>query len=107
MSQLFYKPIDARHNSPDQTHVAGQQFQYTFDTIGNRTATGGRASAQSQYSPKRLNQYSQRTVPGVADILGIANPTVAGKASVNDNAIFQRDPPEKSGVASRQLALAP
>jgi len=52
-----------------------QRFDYTFDTIGNRTATGGRASAVSAYTPNRLNQYSQRTVPSQVDVLGVANPS--------------------------------
>src|SRR6266550_7486627 len=35
----------------DGTAVAGQQFEYAFDDIGNRKATGGRASSQSTYTP--------------------------------------------------------
>jgi RHS repeat-associated protein len=51
--------------------VAGQQYGYTFDNIGNRlTATvNGRTST---YTPNSLNQYTQRTVPGAYDILGTA-----------------------------------
>jgi len=52
-----------------------EQFDYAFDDIGNRTATGGRASAVSTYTPNRLNQYSQRTVTSVVDVQGVANPT--------------------------------
>jgi len=49
--------------------VAGQQFEYTFDDIGNRltAASGGDqggANLRSQnYSANNLNQYTQRTVP--------------------------------------------
>jgi hypothetical protein len=63
--------------------VAGQQFTYVEDSIGNRTAAanGGDASGQNlrswAYTPNRLNQYSSRTVPGAVDVLGIANPTAA------------------------------
>jgi RHS repeat-associated protein len=59
----------------DGTPVAGQHFAYGFDDIGNRTTTGGRASAASTYTVNRLNQYSSRTVAPYVDVLGIANPT--------------------------------
>jgi RHS repeat-associated protein len=67
--------ISGRKYWGDGTEVAGQQFDYGFDTIGNRTGTGGRASAVSAYSRNRLNQYTQRTVPSVVDVQGVANPT--------------------------------
>jgi RHS repeat-associated protein len=63
---------------PDQTPVAGQQFDYTFDTIGNRTSTkaGGDQNGANQrsasYGANSLNQYTSRTVPGYADILGVS-----------------------------------
>jgi RHS repeat-associated protein len=55
----------------DGTPVAGQQFEYGFDTIGNRTntVTNGRNAG---YLPNNLNQYTQRTVPGYLDVLGTA-----------------------------------
>ena len=67
----------------DGTAVAGQQFEYGFDDIGNRTSTaaGGDGSGTglrgASYTPNRLNQYASRTVPGAVDILGVANPTAA------------------------------
>ncbi|MFN0066642.1 MAG: hypothetical protein ACKVYV_03300, partial [Limisphaerales bacterium] len=42
----------------DGTPVAGQQFTYAHDDIGNRTAS---------YTRNRLNQYTARTVPTLAD----------------------------------------
>ena len=63
---------------PDQTPVAGQQFEYTHDDIGNRTATkaGGDqngANLQSaSYLANNLNQYTNRTVPGAVDVMGIS-----------------------------------
>ena len=36
----------------DGTPVAGQQLEYAFDDIGNRDTTGGRASAESDYTAK-------------------------------------------------------
>jgi hypothetical protein len=56
-----------KHNA-DGTLVAGQQFDYAFDTIGNQTRTkaGGDESSQNQrqnsYTPNLLNQYTCRTV---------------------------------------------
>jgi RHS repeat-associated protein len=56
------------------TAVAGQQFGYAFDAIGNRTSTtvNGR---NATYSPNALNQYISRQVPGAVDVLGAASPT--------------------------------
>jgi RHS repeat-associated protein len=65
----------------DGTVVAGQQFEYAFDDIGNRTyansggdAAGANLRAQS-YTVNNLNQYTQRTVPGYVDVLGAATNT--------------------------------
>jgi RHS repeat-associated protein len=72
----------------DGTRVAGQQYEYTFDTIGSRktASMGGDASGgplrQALYTPNLLNQYDQRDMPQNAgagnywhvDIMGIANP---------------------------------
>jgi YD repeat-containing protein len=64
----------------DGTPVAGQQFDYGFDNIGNRTQTlaGGDQSGLNQrsatYGANNLNQYTNRTVPGFADIMGTALP---------------------------------
>jgi len=54
--------------------MAGQNFTYRFDDIGNRTQTGGRASAVSTYQTNQLNQYTQRTVAGAIDVFGLADP---------------------------------
>lgn len=64
----------------DATPVAGQQFTYDFDDIGNRkfTASGGDAVGANlraaSYTANPLNQYTRRDVPGYASILGTANP---------------------------------
>ncbi len=72
----------------DGTPVAGQQYQYAFDTIGNRTQTwsGGDTNGLNlrvaNYTVNSLNQYTQRGVPGTNDIVGVAligtNVTVNG-----------------------------
>lgn len=59
--------------------MAGQQFEYGFDDIGNRTYAGhggdqnGANLRYESYTANNLNQYTQRTVPGFADVLGAAN----------------------------------
>ena len=58
--------------------IPGQQFEYGFDTIGNRkyARRGGDVNGanlrQSDYTANALNQYSSRTVPGYVDVLGEA-----------------------------------
>ena len=58
------------------TPVAGQQFDYAFDTIGNRTQTlsgGDQTGANlrvANYSANNLNQITSRDVPPYVDIMG-------------------------------------
>ncbi len=65
----------------DGSVVLGQQFEYTFDDIGNRKTTvsggdaGGRLKRTQNYTANNLNQYTQRTVPGYLDIIGSATNT--------------------------------
>ena len=82
----------------DGTPVAGQQYEYGFDDIGNRKSAsmGGDANGSplrqarydTPYPPNRLNQYVQRDVPAVVDIMGIANPTASVK--VNNNTAYRK-----------------
>jgi RHS repeat-associated protein len=75
----------------DGTLVAGQQYQYLFDTIGNRTKTwmGGDTNGANLrpavYSVNSVNQIKQRDVPGTNDVIGAAlvgtNVTVNGVAA--------------------------
>jgi RHS repeat-associated protein len=68
-----------RDNSP----VPGQEFDYSFDTIGNRTQTlaGGDQNGANQraanYSVNNLNQITSRQYPGTADVIGAALATNA------------------------------
>ena len=65
--------------SQNYSYVAGQQFQYDHDQIGNRTAAwrGGRSDGtglrQAMYGADRSNQYTSRTAPGIIDVLGMAH----------------------------------
>lgn len=68
-----------KHYLSDGTLVPGQQFEYGFDDIGNRTGTkaGGDASGAdlrvATYTPNTLNQYTQRTVPRYLDVQGLGS----------------------------------
>jgi RHS repeat-associated protein len=63
----------------DGTPVAGEQFEYTFDDIGNRKSTkaGGDGSGNNlrsaNYSNNILNQITSREIPGYENVLGTAN----------------------------------
>src|ERR1051326_8005112 len=86
--------ISAKHYWPDETPVAGQQFEYAYDDIGNRVQTkaGGDANGaglqMANYTVNNLNQYTKRDVPGVADIMGIAHPSAS--VAVNGQSAFRK-----------------
>jgi RHS repeat-associated protein len=87
----------------DQTPVAGQLFDYSFDDIGNRTQTlaGGDQNGADQrfasYGANSLNQYTNRDVPGFVDIMGLAyatNPvTVNGQTAYRHGEYFRQQLP--------------
>lgn len=64
----------------DNSAVLGQQYSYSYDGIGNRSGTTVNGHG-SDYTANTLNQYTQRGVPGVLDILG----SVASEATVTVN----------------------
>lgn len=94
----------------DGTLVAGQQFQYTFDTIGNRTQTqsGGDSTGSNlrlaNYTNNALNQIIGRDVPGYVDIQGsaITNAmvTVNGQIAYRKGAYFREEIATNSGSGS-------
>ena len=73
--------------------VAGQQFGYGFDTMGNRTKTlaggdqYGGSLRQAGYTANALNQYSSRTVPGPVDVIGSVTNT--GSVWVNQTVPYR------------------
>ena len=79
------------HRFSDDTPLAGQQFSYAYDTIGNRTESA-RNGQPSSYTPNSLNQYTQRTHPGllVVDALApvTANVTVDGESATRQGDHF-------------------
>ncbi len=85
----------------DGTPVAGQHFQYAFDDIGNRLATKaggdeyGANLRTNAYYPNLLNQYTSRTVPGAADVIGVSlatnTVTVNGLAPYRKGEYFRKE----------------
>jgi RHS repeat-associated protein len=79
----------------DGAPVAGQQFEYTFDWIGNRLSTAaggderGTALRAAAYSANTLNQYTQRTVPTWV--------SVQGEASSNTTVTVNLQPTKRQG----------
>ena len=71
----------------DGTPVAGQQFGYNFDDIGNRleTEAGGDQTGANlrvaYYTNNTLNQITSRSVPGYVDVMG--NALATNTVSVN------------------------
>ena len=78
----------------DGVPVAGAQFEYVFDDIGNRTSTlaGGNASGtglrSAGYTNTVLNQITTRSVPGAFDMVGSAPP--GATVTVNAAATYRR-----------------
>ena len=86
------------------TGVLGHDFAYTYDDIGNRKMATANAQI-SNYSANSLNQYSQRTVPGVVDVLGAAqaDATVTVTFPASGGTIF---PTTRQGeLYARQLTV--
>jgi RHS repeat-associated protein len=92
---------------PDGTPVAGQQFEYAFDDIGNRTSTraGGDNVGQNlrpaSYSVNGLNQYTSRDVPGAVDVMGLElatnTVTVNGLTTYRKGEYFRKEVPVSNG----------
>jgi RHS repeat-associated protein len=92
--QRDWQVISGKKYWSDGTPVAGQQFEYSFDDIGNRTGTkaggdengvGLRAAA---YSANDLNQYTSRDVPGAVDAMGIAFAT--NTVTANGQGVYRK-----------------
>jgi RHS repeat-associated protein len=92
----------------DATPVAGQQFAYSFDQIGNRQSAtvNGRVSS---YSPNLLNQYASRTVPGAVDVQGSARPeaivTVNGQLTARKGEYYAGTAPVNNTSAAVDAEL--
>jgi RHS repeat-associated protein len=94
----------------DQTPVAGQQFGYTFDTIGNRKQTfaGGDQNGANQrlanYTNNTLNQITSRDVPAYVDIKGVSyatnTVTVNGQTAYRKAEYFRKELPANNSSSA-------
>jgi RHS repeat-associated protein len=94
----------------DGTPVAGQQFDYSFDDIGNRkqTLAGGDAVGSSlrlaNYTNNLLNQITSRDVPGYVDIMGVSiatnTVTVNGTNAYRKGEYFRKELPTDNSSAA-------
>ena len=88
----------------DNTPVAGMQFEYGYDNIGNRQATKaggndlGTGLRNASYTANNLNQYTQRTVPGTFDVMGTA--ATGAAVTVNTQATYR-----KSDYFQKEIAV--
>jgi RHS repeat-associated protein len=79
----------------DGTLVAGQQFEYGFDDIGNRTNTSqggddqGANMQTSTYTTNYQNELTSLTVPSYEEVQGVANSTAT--VTVNGFSAYRKD----------------
>jgi RHS repeat-associated protein len=93
--------ISAKRHWGNGTLVAGQQFEYVYDEIGNRTQAreggdeNGVGLRVANYTANNLNQYTQRDVPGAVDIVGIAKSdaavTVSGSSAYRKGEYYWKE----------------
>ncbi len=78
----------------DGTPVAGEQFEYNFDDIGNRNTTkgGGYETGDylrlAHYTNNLVNQITSRDVPGFKDITGLS--LVTNAVTVNTESTYRK-----------------
>lgn len=75
--------VSSKRYWADDTAVAGQQFEFDFDDIGNRLwakmggDTNGANLRVAYYTNNLLNQITSRGVPGTNDVIGLAHASAA------------------------------
>ena len=67
------------------TALNGLDYAWTFDDIGNRKSATTNSQI-SNYTSNNLNQYSQRTVPGIIDAFGAADAAATVTVALNGGA---------------------
>ena len=92
------------------TPVVGQQFDYTFDTIGNRTQTqsGGDTNGANlrvaNYYANNLNQLTNRDIPGYVDVMGASilsnSVTVNGQTAYRNQEYFRQQLPANNSASA-------
>jgi RHS repeat-associated protein len=91
----------------DWSPVAGQQFAYDYDNIGNRKTassggdTNGANLRTNSYTANNLNEYTAVSTPGYKDIIGVAlatnSVTVNGGTADRKAEYFHREIPIGNG----------
>ena len=93
----------------DGQGVAGQNFAYAYDDIGNRK-WANRSGDQQNYTANLLNQYTQRTVPGALWVQGdaavAAGVQVNGVAAGRHGAFYSLDLPVDNTTGAVYAAVA-
>ncbi len=97
--------IGAHRYWPDWTPVAGQQYGYDYDNIGNRKSassggdTLGSNLRTTQYTANSLNQYNAVTTLGYEDLMGAAIAT-------NDVTVNTLPTDRKGEYFHREISIA-
>ena len=79
----------------DGQPVTGQEFEYGFDDIGNRTESreggdeNGSNLRETTYTSNAFNQYTSRVNPGFLGLMGIAKNDLAVKVNSDTN-VYRR-----------------
>jgi RHS repeat-associated protein len=100
--------ISGKRYWSDWTPVAGQQYEYAFDDIGNRSSTKsggdqvGAALRAASYTANALNQYTSRDVPAYLNVLGIAHANAS--VTVNGQSPYRRGEYYRSEINSDNSA---
>jgi len=68
--------------------VIGQAWGYGYDNIGNRQFALSNITNVEVYTANELNQYSERTIPGVVPVLGTAKTNAV--VTVNNAAVVRQ-----------------
>lgn len=90
--------ISGKHYWNDGRPVPGQQYEYGFDDIGNRTGNGtklgGDASGanlrSTTYTRNLVNQYTSRTTPTGFDVLGLATASATVTVNGSSSGVYRR-----------------
>src|SRR5665213_735170 len=100
-----------KYSNPRTDPATGQQFDYSFDTIGNRlqTKAGGDQTGANlriaNYTNNLLNQITSRNVPPALDVIGLVivtnNVTVNGQTPYRKGEYFRK----QWGVTNTSLAV--
>ena len=84
----FGQVTEAQRYWADGEPVAGQQFAYDYDNIGNRMASSGRQSSVASYVSNYRNELTTYEPSRVLDIVGLAAPSET--VTVNTQAVARK-----------------